>query len=73
MSAVHEVREWHEGGVPRCHSGEEIRSVDGVEGVRPVVGEHHCAVWVGVEGGIDGVADVFGPALDTDTELQQGE
>jgi hypothetical protein len=45
--------------------------VDGVEGVRPVMGEHHCAIWVGAEGGVDDMADVFDPALDADPELQR--
>jgi hypothetical protein len=61
--------------MPRCHSGEEISPVDGVEGVRnrPVVGKHHCAVWVEAEGGVDGVPDVFGPAWGPDPEPQRGE
>jgi hypothetical protein len=66
MSAVQQACKWYEGGMPRCHSGEEISPVDGVEGVHPVVGEHHCAVWVIAEGGVDGLADVLGPAWGSD-------
>jgi hypothetical protein len=73
MSAIHEVRKWNKGGVPGCHGSEEIGTVDGIEGVRPIVGEHHGVGWVGAEGGVDGVADVFGPALDADPELQRGK
>jgi hypothetical protein len=62
VSAVHKVHKWNEGGVPGCHSGEEISPVDGIESVRPVVREHHCVGWVGAEGGVDGVTDVFGPS-----------
>jgi hypothetical protein len=57
--------------VPGRHSGEEIGPVDGIEGVRPVVGEHHCVGWVGAEGGVDDEANVLGPALDVDPELQR--
>jgi hypothetical protein len=54
------------------HSGKEVGPMDGIEGVRPVVGEHYCVGWVGSEGGVDGVAVVFF-ALDADPELRWGE
>jgi hypothetical protein len=37
MAAVHQVSEQNERRVPGCHSGKEIDSVDGIEGVHPVV------------------------------------
>jgi hypothetical protein len=58
-------------GVPGCHSSEESGPVDGIDGVRPVLGEHNCVGWVGAEGDVDGVADVIGSALDADPELQR--
>jgi hypothetical protein len=73
MSGVQEVRKWNEGGVPGCHSGEEIGPLDDTEGVRSVVGEHNCVGWGGTEGRDDSLADAIGPALDADSELQLGE
>jgi hypothetical protein len=70
MSAAQEVCKWNVGGGPRCHSGEEIGPVDGIEGVRRVVGQHRCVAWVGAEGGVGGMADVVSPALDAGSELQ---
>jgi hypothetical protein len=53
MSAVHELRRWHEGGVWGCHSGEGVGLVDGIESLRPIVREHHGVGWVGAEGGVN--------------------
>jgi hypothetical protein len=38
MIAVQEGCKWHEDGMLRCHSSEEIRPVDVIEGARSVVG-----------------------------------
>jgi hypothetical protein len=48
----------------RCHRGEEIGPVDGIESVRLVVREYHGVGWVGAEGGVDGVTYVFGLSWD---------
>jgi hypothetical protein len=45
MSALHEVRNGREGGVPGCHSGNEISPVDNIEGVTLLFWLSRSEVW----------------------------